>query len=539
MSFKRLVNRDLNPLLRSLPPKFERVKDYQIRPIMDVVEAFDEGVKVVALDAPTGSGKTLMAEIVRRELETRATYVCHNKELQSQFQRDFDYSRVLYGRANYKPIRTSLTELSCADCNWTQDRGKCDWCPARESCPYQVAKVDAIRSSVPVLNSSYWLNEVLGTRSRFAKVGLCILDEADTLENVLMGQVEVYVSERAQKEYEIAPPTKMTKESAYLEWGERVCDHLLPEVQRLSGRDSLDIQSTRALSRLSNLVSSVQGMVESLRADEPWVYTGGAGSERRRGNEISFKPVKVARSGPERIWKHDKRFLLMSASFVSPQMCVESDLGYEGEYRVVSMESTFPAKNRQIVVRPVADMTKKGSTDAGFRILEDQVGRVLEDQPGRVLIHSVSYDLTRRLLQLCSRQRPQRCFTYSVANQRAAAISDFRGTGGSVLVAPSADRGVDLPGDDCRAQIIVKVPFLSLGDKQVTERLYNTKDGRVWYNVQVARTIMQMVGRAVRSQDDWAITYVLDSTFVRWYREWGHLLPKWFRKGIRFENGVS
>jgi Rad3-related DNA helicase len=199
------------------------------------------------------------------------------------------------------------------------------------------------------------------------------------------------------------------------------------------------------------------------------------------------------------------------------------------------MESQFPAKNRQVIVQPVANMTRKGETEDGYRKLEGSIRSILERHPrDRVVVHSVSYALADRVLGACARDRAE-VFTYRLARDRPASIADFRRTPGSVLVAPSADRGVDLPGDLCRVQIILKVPFLSLGDKQVTKRLYETKDGQVWYNVQVARTIQQMVGRAVRSTDDWAVCYVLDSSFVKWYREWGHLLPKWFRKGIRFE----
>src|SRR5215472_4796191 len=101
----RLVNRTLNPLLRTLPNKFERFRAEQIRAVDEIARAFDEGAKCVVLDAPTGSGKTLIGEASRRMAGSRsAVYVCSDRALQHQFNGDFPYSRVLMGRANYPTV---------------------------------------------------------------------------------------------------------------------------------------------------------------------------------------------------------------------------------------------------------------------------------------------------------------------------------------------------------------------------------------------------------------------------------------------------
>jgi Rad3-related DNA helicase len=99
------------------------------------------------------------------------------------------------------------------------------------------------------------------------------------------------------------------------------------------------------------------------------------------------------------------------------------------------------------------------------------------------------------------------------------------------------DRGVDLPDDLCKCQVIAKVPYPNLGDKQVSARLHNTKDGKLWYAAETARTIVQMCGRGVRHANDECVVYVLDSSFLRWYAQWQLLLPVWFRQAIRIERG--
>lgn len=94
------------------------------------------------------------------------------------------------------------------------------------------------------------------------------------------------------------------------------------------------------------------------------------------------------------------------------------------------------------------------------------------------------------------------------------------------------DRGIDLPGDACRVQVLVKCPFPYIGDKQVSARMHS-RDGSTWYAIQTIRSIVQMCGRAIRNKDDWAVTYILDEQFKSnlWARHRG-LFPQWFVEGL-------
>ena len=121
-----------------------------------------------------------------------------------------------------------------------------------------------------------------------------------------------------------------------------------------------------------------------------------------------------------------------------------------------------------------------------------------------------------------------RVHTYMQASDRDMVLEDFKHEGG-VLVGPSLDRGVDLPGDLCRVQVLVKVPFPNLGDRQVAERARGEGGGR-WYAAETARTVVQMTGRGVRGSEDWCVSYVLDRQFMRWWNGEGkRLLPRWWR----------
>ena len=120
---------------------------------------------------------------------------------------------------------------------------------------------------------------------------------------------------------------------------------------------------------------------------------------------------------------------------------------------------------------------------------------------------------------------------YSNAKEREEVLARFLNIKDAVLLAPSFERGVDLPAEDCQVIIVAKVPYPYLGDKQIAARLYG-KGGQVWYAVNTIRAIVQMTGRGMRSADDWCDSYILDTSFKRLYREHKMLFPKWWRDAL-------
>ena len=56
---------------------------------------------------------------------------------------------------------------------------------------------------------------------------------------------------------------------------------------------------------------------------------------------------------------------------------------------------------------------------------------------------------------------------------------------------------------------------------------------RSWYSNKTALSILQGVGRSVRSKDDWAVTYVLDGCFDGLLRQAGGMFGNDFMSRIR------
>ena len=100
-----------------------------------------------------------------------------------------------------------------------------------------------------------------------------------------------------------------------------------------------------------------------------------------------------------------------------------------------------------------------------------------------------------------------------------------------ILVSPSMSEGVDLPYDKCRFQVIYKVPFPYLGDKQINLR--RKRDQR-WYAYKTVMTLMQAYGRGMRAEDDSCYTYILDKDIEMLFKSpmYKSLVPEFFKEAI-------
>ena len=100
-----------------------------------------------------------------------------------------------------------------------------------------------------------------------------------------------------------------------------------------------------------------------------------------------------------------------------------------------------------------------------------------------------------------------------------------------VLVSPSMSEGVDLPYDKCRFQVIYKIPFPYLGDKQINMR---RKNDQKWYAYKTVMTLMQAYGRGMRAEDDYCYTYILDSDINMVLKSpiYRSLVPDFFKEAL-------
>jgi len=119
-----------------------------------------------------------------------------------------------------------------------------------------------------------------------------------------------------------------------------------------------------------------------------------------------------------------------------------------------------------------------------------------------------------------------------IAQMRSGGIATATG---HCISQPTLTEGIDLHDDRARFQIVCKVPY-PLWDAYASAR--SARD-RAWYQLNTAWALVQMIGRAVRSDTDYATTFVLDSQFEKFVRRNAKILPNWWRAAIQTETKAA
>jgi Rad3-related DNA helicase len=102
-----------------------------------------------------------------------------------------------------------------------------------------------------------------------------------------------------------------------------------------------------------------------------------------------------------------------------------------------------------------------------------------------------------------------------------------------VLISPSLTEGIDLKDDLSRFCIICKMPYANLKDKWTRIRI---NEDQKWYMIKACTTLVQMTGRSIRSEQDFAKTYILDSDFLNLAKFGINTFPKWWQDAVIIDN---
>lgn len=548
-----------------LPSQFTEIREQQWDATQQAAQSlYVDGDDVCYLEGPTGSGKSLIAELLRREGEhitgqpIDCNMVTTTKALQDQYAEAFPYGKVIKGKGNYwteqgaldefgNPHRRSWSAITCADCTASSPGDDCRWCSNTNFCPYGVAKSRARSAQLAILNTSYWLTDSRYV-GHFAGRKLTVLDEADLLEREVLSRVEVSIPRRRLEAMRLEGPKRKTAGEdgkGAVAWASWIRNSALPTVDAylhnlpqpwMAGVGARDIKEYRATKELK---FQLLGIVADV-AMGGWVYDG-----YDEGNVI-FRPIRVEKYGSQLLWPSGKKFLIMSATILSADL-MNDDLGGYLPYSSISLPSVFPAANRPIYVCDVAPMSKKAKRESDGRTWEEMakgVRAVLQRHPhDRVLVHTVSYELARFLKDRLKldpspptelSRRP--IIIYTSSDEKDEALREYKRQPGAVLLAASMDRGIDLPDELCRVMVVAKIPFLNLGDKRTNARVYSP-GGQDWYRSDAIKTLIQMTGRGVRHKDDIAETYILDADFTGnlWKSDW--LFPEYWKDAIDWRRG--
>jgi Rad3-related DNA helicase len=247
--------------------------------------------------------------------------------------------------------------------------------------------------------------------------------------------------------------------------------------------------------------------------------------------KVQFKPLDVSKYC-KTLFQKCKKTLIMSATILDASTFTRN-IGLDpNDIAFIQVGSDFPIQNRPIYPMNTAYLNYSSLQEESVqRYISNAVGMIMDvHRNEKGIIHCTSYAQVNFIQRyLGSKNRNRLILTDpEVSNGREEVLAEhFTSTKPTVLISPSFHTGLDLRDDRSRFQIIVKVPYPNRDDKWIEAK--RTKD-QAWYNWQTSIRLIQAYGRSVRSTDDWAKTYLLDSAFETFVQK--NNLPRWFWQAI-------
>jgi Rad3-related DNA helicase len=150
------------------------------------------------------------------------------------------------------------------------------------------------------------------------------------------------------------------------------------------------------------------------------------------------------------------------------------------------------------------------------------------------IIHCSSYSQVALIMNNVSPENRKRLLKTDPNVERDLVIDKhIKSTEATVLISPSLHLGLNLSDNLSRFQLILKVPYLDLGNRWVKAR-HSRPGGQRWYNWATSLRLVQAAGRSVRSETDWAHTYIIDGNISNFVRQNRSILPGWFVESIKW-----
>ena len=530
----------IDPIVRDNFP-FKEPRQYQLETISEIKEAIDNGYKYIILEAGTGTGKSLIAATLASIYDS--TYILTvTKQLQEQYLKDFKELgfKLVKGRGNFK-CRKYLQE----DIEYSCDEGRCvlegyncefstkrinDEISDSNTCFYEYQKWNALDADVVISNYHYMFLE-LNFNQNFHHRKLMVFDEAHNLENVIMNQLKLEFTRKELKEHLSINLSKQAvnqlKNGDYKYWVrfiEIIKDKYLTELKRLNKiKRKKGIKEKIAF--LKKRINDCYRFINHIKRDpSKWIFDYDS-----RYGVAEFKPIKVDNYAENTFFKHGDICLFMSATILDYKLFAKWLGINEDEIYAIRRQSPFKVNRNPIITFDDFNMAYKSIHSTAPKTI-NSIKKILNKHANeKGIIHTVSHQCKNYLMKEINNDR---LLDHKTSN-RLEKLEEFKNSDNHlVFISPSMNEGVDLPGDLCRFQIIYKMPFPNLSDKQTKERKQVDDE---WYNYRTCLSLVQTYGRGMRYERDFCKTYFIDSrlkNFVYQDELNNNFLPDFFKEAI-------
>lgn len=557
-----------------------RFRPQQQEAILDIIEAYEEDPNgVYLLDAPTGSGKSVIAMLFSDFLTfkgNRGYILASDLSLHEQYVKDFKKMQLwnwgnIKGVDNYQCV-VNHEKFSIGECkNKGTSYEAAESLPCFKQCGYLTSRKKAIKSPVALLTYPYALiqrnyveqqQQGNGRGSPFPQRDFVVCDEAHKLLDIVQSHFSPIVSHDITKKTEKlltsladigqpAPPTNIGRLDKVI--------HRIYSIEDQTGLLKLIKEVTKILADVvrsaSTLRENAQAEFTADQVPAEWIAVFNLADWVKDVHcKLEDYAMIIDKVGVHKLIKNpgestitfnciDEYYLLQKHFFTKFgfKLIMTATMGNPSDFmrnhgikkaKYFKIESNFDWEKSPIIFYPGKKMSARFLNDNLEWAINSVTRIVREHSEESGIIHSGSYELNTKIFNGLPKDVKKRIVLYKGSEEKSEALKKMMKKKGHVLMGPSILEGLNMIDDHSRFQIFLKVPYPHLGDKYVAAKLeYSQK----WYNWKTSISILQGVGRSIRTPEDWAITYMLDGCFADLMKSAGDQFPPEFKARLRIE----
>jgi Rad3-related DNA helicase len=514
--------------------------------------------KFFLLNLPVGSGKShlalMIADWYKKNVNklAKVDIITNSKLLQDQYSNEYESISDLKGKDNYECEQYSCSCAQGAEFN-RLNKTSC------ESCPYTSAKESFISGNISLTNFYlYILYAIYNPKlleSRDSRV--LIVDEAHEFDDVMSDFITIKVTENMVKRFKFADEYSIMKQlkavtsiSNYVDFLKYLNGEVLTtlesmekgmstsprnvkqdkrdlKINKLIGGKNSDVKTMQLATDLRQLQLKIEIFLKEYKENpNNWVLETYY-NEKLKQKELSLEPIWAYDYLDKYVFSNYDMVILMSGTILDKNLFCQLNGLDVGKAVYYSIRSPFNPKNRPIFYMPLGKMSYK-SKEETFKKYIPYIKKLLDKYKNKKgIIHTNSFELAKWIEQSI---RDPRLIFHDSSNKDEMLKLHKESEEPTVIVSPSMDTGVSFDNDDARFQIIAKVPYPSLGSQKNKLRQSNNPD---WYAWKTVSGLVQMSGRPVRSEIDYADTIILDGSFGDVIKHSSHFIPDWIQEAIK------
>lgn len=526
---------------------YEHIRQEQKIAIDAILKSFlSENKKSFLLSAETGIGKSGVAITIMRYLndlnkskenENSGAYILTTQKiLQQQYINDFKTLKEIKSSENYQC--NFFKQQSCAQSMRMlklerENTAFINSC--KNKCIYKKAKADFLNAPEAITNYSYFLAETV-YKGDIKPRNLLVLDECHTIMDALTDFTALSISERFANMIGINMPDDLSSPAKAVKWiskeyivaAQKKLEEL-EEAVRIYSKNNFSIseieivRTSKQLEKLDKHVCKIHRFLDEFDK-ENWIFQLEPAQDGML-RKLSFTPIDVSSYAQNLLLSYGTNIFLMSATILNGKVFQQS-LGIENA-NFIHLDSPFPLENKQVLYSPIGKMNKD-NIDKSLPAIAESIKILLEHHKNeKGIIHCHTYKIANYIKNAL---KDRRLLVHETNTRNDALNKHIMSKSPTVLLTPSMTEGIDLYDDLSRFQIICKIPYPYWGSKITRSR---ARRWNWYYPYQTVKTIVQALGRSIRNENDYCVSYILDQDFEYFYKKNAYLFPEWFQKVLQ------